>query len=285
MVPVVLAIVMPVGLTRADGSVALDLVLAVDVSGSVSTERFNLQKQGYAAAFRDRRVISAIKTAAGGSIAVTMTQWTGPHLQIQVVPWMSVTDEATANQLAKAVEEAPRQLHSGGTSISGAIDHAVKLLSDSPSQGMRRVIDLSGDGTNNHGRPAAQARDEAIAANIVINGLPILALDPNLDTYYRNNVIGGPGAFVIAVKNYEGFAEAIVRKLVLEIAGVPTRQQDARRANVSVGDAVNGMENQLGLGLVTLRSVGGCFACVAPPPMAAGPLRPDIGDQPSSHIP
>ena len=234
----------PIGLTRADNSVALDLVLAVDVSGSVSTERFDLQKQGYAAAFRDRRVISAIKTAAGGSIAVTMTQWTGPHLQIQVVPWMSVKDETTADQLAKAVEAAPRQLHSGGTSISGAIDHAVKLLSDSPSKGVRRVIDLSGDGANNNGRPAAEARDAAIAANIVINGLPILALDPNLETYYRNNVIGGPGAFVIAVKNYDGFAEAIVRKLVLEIAGIPVRHAAVRHANMTVGDTTNAMANQ-----------------------------------------
>jgi Protein of unknown function (DUF1194) len=248
----VLAIVMPVGLTRADNSVALDLVLAVDVSG-VSTERFNLQKQGYAAAFRDSRVLNAIKTAAGGSIAVTMTQWTGSLMQVQVVPWMFVKDEATANQLAKAVEAAPRQLHSGGTSISGAIDHAVKLLSDSPSKGMRRVIDLSGDGVNNHGRPAAQARDEAIAANIVINGLPILALDPNLETYYRNNVIGGPGAFVIAVKNYEGFAEAIVRKLVLEIAGVTAQESAGRYANLSVGDAAAGVENQPDLRLAEAR--------------------------------
>ena len=231
----VLSFASPIGFTRADSSTALDLVLAIDVSGSVSTERFELQKQGYVAAFRDPRVISVIKTAAGGSIAVTMTQWTGPHMQVQVVPWMSVEDEATANQLASAVEAAPRQLHSGGTSISGAIDHAVRLLSDSPSRGVRRVIDLSGDGANNHGRPAADARDEAIAANIVINGLPILALDPHLEAYYRNNVIGGPGAFLIAAKSYEAFAEAIVRKLVLEIAGAAPRGAD-RRADRSVGD-------------------------------------------------
>jgi Protein of unknown function (DUF1194) len=230
---------------RADSNVALDLVLAVDVSGSVSAERFELQKQGYVAAFRDSRVIRAIKTAAGGPIAVTMTQWTGPYMQIQVVPWMLVKDEATASQLAKALEAAPRQLFSGGTSISGAIDHAVKLLTDSPSKGVRRVIDLSGDGANNHGRPAAEARDAALAANIIINGLPILALDPNLEIYYRNNVIGGPGAFVIAARNYEAFAEAIVRKLVLEIAGSPASPEREKRAHVPVGDAPAGLESRL----------------------------------------
>ena len=239
-----LAVAASLGSARADSGAVLDLVLAMDVSGSVSPERFALQKQGYASAFRDLRVINAIKTAAGGSIAVTMTQWTGPQMQIQVVPWMSVNDETTANQLAKAVEAMPRQLHSGGTSISGAIDHAVRLLSGSPSKGVRRVIDISGDGANNNGRPAAVARDEAIAANIVINGLPILALDPNLEAYYRNNVIGGPGAFVIAVRNYEGFAEAIVRKLVLEIAGGVVPETAGKHANLSIGEAAAGMENQ-----------------------------------------
>ena len=216
----------------ADGSAVLDLVLAVDVSGSVSMERFALQRQGYAAAFRDPRVVRAITASAGGTVSVTMTQWTGPHMQVQVVPWMSVTDRATSHGLADAIDAAPRQLFSGGTSISGAIDHAAQLLADSPSSGARRVIDVSGDGTNNRGRPAAEARDAAVAAGIVINGLPILALEPGLESYYRSNVIGGPGAFAIAAESYESFAEAIVRKLVLEIAGDDTERSE-RRAKVT----------------------------------------------------
>lgn len=207
------------GLTNARAAaVVLELVLAVDVSGSVSAERYALQRQGYAAAFRDPRVVRSIANA-GGIVAVTMTQWTGPTMQVQVVPWTHVSDAGSAGRLADAIEAAARQLFSGGTSVSGAIDHAVRLMSDSPHAGIRRVIDVSGDGANNRGRPAAEARDAAISEGIVINGLPILALDHTLDAYYRDNVIGGPGAFMIAAETYESFAEAIVRKLVLEISG------------------------------------------------------------------
>jgi hypothetical protein len=131
---------------------------------------------------------------------------------------MPVGDEKTATAFANAIERAPRQLFGGGTSISGAIDHAATLFSLSPFRASRHVIDVSGDGSNNRGRPVTLARDAAIAAGIGINGLPILALEPDLDRYYYDNVIGGPGAFVVAARNYETFADAILKKLIMEIA-------------------------------------------------------------------
>ncbi len=202
----------------AQTPVDLQLVLAVDASGSVNQERFELQKQGYAAAFRTPQVLQAIGAGARQSIAVAMVQWTGPTLHVVVVDWMLVHDKASANALAGAIAAAPRQLFGGGTSLSGAIDVALELLAHSPYRGERRAIDISGDGSNNRGRPAALARDAAVQAGVVINGLPILTLEPDLDTYYRENVIGGPGSFVIAVRSYDAFAEAILNKLVTEIA-------------------------------------------------------------------
>jgi hypothetical protein len=203
---------------RAQSTVDLQLVLAVDASGSIDQRRFELQQQGYVAAFRDPRVLRAIQSGATQGIAVTMVQWTGPALQIQVLPWTLINDATTAHAFAAAIATTPRQLFSGGTSISGAIDYAVPLLLESPFQGTRRVIDISGDGFNNRGRSAASARDDAVRAGITINGLPILALEPDLDRYFSDLVIGGPGAFVIAAKSYETFAEAILKKLIREMA-------------------------------------------------------------------
>jgi hypothetical protein len=202
----------------AQTAVDLHLVLAVDASGSVDQVRFELQKRGYVAAFRHARVLQAIRSGANQAIAVTMVQWTGPMMQVQVVGWMMVGDEESAAAFAAAIERAPRQLFGGGTSISGAIDHAATLFPRSPFRGGRRVIDVSGDGSNNRGRPVTLARDEAVAAGIAINGLPILALEPDLDRYYYDSVIGGPGAFVVTAKDYETFADAILKKLVTEIA-------------------------------------------------------------------
>ena len=184
-------------------SVDLALVLAVDASGSVDQVRFELQKQGYVAAFRHPRVIGAIQSGPAGAIAVIMMQWTGPALQVTAVPWTKISDATSANAFADAIARAPRALFSGGTSISGAIDTSMALLFDNPYRAARRVIDISGDGANNRGRSVNQARDEAIARGVGINGLPILALEPNLDSYYKDNVIGGPGAFMIAAKDFE----------------------------------------------------------------------------------
>jgi hypothetical protein len=203
---------------RAASPVDLALVLAVDASGSVSEARFELQKQGYAAAFRDPRVLAAIRATSTQSIAVTMFQWTGPRLQIQVVPWLPIKDAASAEALAAAIEAAPRRLFGGGTSISGAIDYARALLAQAPDEPARRVIDVSGDGSNNSGRPVTLARDEAVRAGIGINGLPILTVEPDLDRYYRDFVIGGPGAFMVPATSYGTFAQAIIKKLINEIA-------------------------------------------------------------------
>ncbi len=198
--------------------VDLQLVLAVDVSGSVNQTRFELQRQGYAAAFRHPRVLRAIQSGSTQSIAVTMTQWTGPNLNIQVLPWTLIRDAASANAFADAIERAPRQLYSGGTSISGAIDFAAMLMPGSPYRGIKRVIDVSGDGSNNRGRQVELARDDAVRAGITINGLPILSLEPYLDRYYFDRVIGGPGAFMIPAESYDTFADAVLKKLIMEIA-------------------------------------------------------------------
>ena len=194
------------------------LVLAVDASGSVNQTRFELQRRGYAEAFRDPQVLNSIRGLSTGSIAVTMVQWTGPSMQVQVVPWTLVKDGGSAKSFADAIEAAPRQLFGGGTSLSGAIDHAMLLLPGAPFRGLKRVIDVSGDGSNNRGRDVREARDEAVRAGVVINGLPIVSLEYDLDKYYFNNVIGGPGAFIVPADSYDNFAQAVLRKLVLEIA-------------------------------------------------------------------
>ena len=151
-----------------------------------------------------------------------MMQWTGPTMQVHAVPWTLLDGEEAAFAFADAIEAAPRRLFGGGTSISGAIDQGLRLLAASPLHATRRIIDVSGDGSNNRGRPVTEARDEAVARDVRINGLPILALEPGLDAYFRDHVIGGPGAFVIAAESYETFAAAILNKLILEIAWRPS---------------------------------------------------------------
>jgi hypothetical protein len=210
----------PASPSRAETVVDLQLVLAVDASGSVSEARFELQKQGYVAAFRNPELLRAIQSGRG--IGVTMMQWTGPSLQIQTVSWTFINDEASMRAFAAAGEAAPRRLYGGGTSISGAIDHGMALFDQSPFRGGRKVIDISGDGRNNRGRPSADARDEAVRAGISINGLPILAVEPDLEEFYRTNVIGGPGAFVIPAATFETFGDAILKKLIIEISGAPS---------------------------------------------------------------
>jgi hypothetical protein len=204
--------------TNALPTTDIVLALMVDASGSVNQERFELQRRGYADAFRNNQVLNAIRGGSTGSIVVIMVQWTGPQMQALAVPWTLIKDEASANAFADAIEAAPRQLFGGGTSVSGAIDHAMLLLQAAPYRGLKRVIDISGDGSNNRGRDVREARDEAVRAGVIINGLPIVSLEYDLDKYYFNNVIGGPGAFIVPADSYENFAQAIVRKLILEIA-------------------------------------------------------------------
>ena len=206
---------------RAAETVDLQLVLAVDASGSVSQRRFDLQRDGYAAAFRNQQVLRAIFSGVNQSIAITMFQWTGPRLHTQVIPWMAIRDDASAKAAADAIAATQRHIFGGGTSISGAMDFAMQLFPQSEFTGVRRVIDISGDGANNNGRSIITARQDALQAGVTINGLPILSVEPDLDEYYEKFVIGGEGAFMVACKSYEDFAGAIVKKLIAEIAAIP----------------------------------------------------------------
>lgn len=212
--------------------VDLALVLAVDVSRSIDDDEFQLQRRGYAEAFRNPAVITAIRGTPRGAIAVTFVEWAGAEFQRVVVPWTVISDGESSQLFAEAIQREPRSFY-GWTSISGAIDYAVRLIETSAYRDgpVRRVIDISGDGVNNSGRPAASARDAAITRGIAINGLVIMndnpnpgfgsAFQPALDQFYRDNVIGGQGAFVIAVDDFESFAYAILNKLIREISALP----------------------------------------------------------------
>jgi hypothetical protein len=207
---------------RAQTEVDLKLALMVDASGSVDRYRFELQKRGYVAALRNPRVLSAVMGGRTQSIAISMVQWTGPFLQSVVLPWTLIKDEASIKTAATVVENTPRQLFGGGTSISGAIDYAMGMFPQAPFKTERQVIDISGDGSNNGGRSVIRARDEAVAKDVTINGLPILAVEPYLDQYYRDYVIGGPGAFMIVAKDFETFGDAVLKKMIIEIAANDT---------------------------------------------------------------
>jgi len=200
--------------------VDLELVLAVDSSGSIDDDEFTLQIRGYAEALTHPAVIRAIQSGAYRAIAVTYVQWSGPAIQKQAVGWTMIRDEASAQAFAGAMTAARREIYGGGTSLSGAIDFARPLFGRG-FEGTRRAIDISGDGTNNRGREPDGARDEAIREGLIINGLAILTDFIYLDTYYRDHVIGGPGAFVIPAENFASFAAAILNKLIREIAEAP----------------------------------------------------------------
>jgi hypothetical protein len=198
--------------------VDLALVLAVDVSGSVNNERFELQRRGYAEAFASREVMDAIAAGENHAIVVTLVEWSGAGHQRQMIGWTLVEDATSAESFGSAVAEASRAF-SDWTSISGAIDYSVALFAEAHADSTRRVIDISGDGINNNGRSVTEARDAAVDAGITLNGLPILTEYPNLDAYYRDNVIGGPGAFELTASDFNTFGAAILDKLVREIAG------------------------------------------------------------------
>lgn len=211
-------------------AVDLELVLAVDVSGSVDEEEAALQRQGYVAAVSDPEIIRAIRSGILGRIAVTYFEWAGDGWQIPVVDWTLIDSAAAARTFSKKLSHA--SVGSGPwTSISQAIDFGAALFGTSNFDGTRRIIDVSGDGPNNTGGLVVAARDAAVARRITINGLPIIndrfnisrAPMPNLDLYYRNCVIGGPGAFIVVAHGFRSFAKAIRRKLILEIAGIMPR--------------------------------------------------------------
>ena len=202
---------------RADVDVAL--VLAVDSSGSVSEERLTMQIQGYLDAIRHPSFIDAVRGGIRGRIGLTFVTWTDARRQEQTVPWQVIDDAATAERFCQGVQNALRPIP-GWTSISGAIDFCAGLLLTCGYAATRRVIDISGDGSNNDGRPVTEARDAAVAAGLVINGLPIIEVEPDLERYYRENVIGGPDSFVVVARDTGSFGAAILRKLLVEVAGI-----------------------------------------------------------------
>ena len=202
-------------------SVDLTLVLATDASGSISHDRMTLQIHGCVQALQNPNVIAAVRAGRHGRIAVTFVQWSGRERQDQVIDWTLIEDEPSARSLAAAIMNADRPIP-GATSISGAIDFSVKLFTDCGYRATRRVIDISGDGRDNDGdRDVTEARDEAVAAGITINGLPILGVEEELDLYYQQEVIGGPDAFMIVADDFTSFGSAILHKLIREIAFVP----------------------------------------------------------------
>jgi hypothetical protein len=219
---------------RPTASVAADdvdllLVLAADVSRSIDDEKFQLQREGYTAAISDPRVLDAIRSGRNGRIGLTFVEWSGVGAQRVVIDWATVGDAASAKDFGDRLAEAPRSF-ADRTSISGAIEFAMSKLAQAPFQSGRRTIDISCDGTNNAGRDVAAARDEAVAKGVTINGLVILSDNPlpwnpghtnppgGLDSYYRNNVVGGPGAFVRVAQNFNSFGEAIIAKMIAEVA-------------------------------------------------------------------
>lgn len=206
--------------------VDLQLILAVDCSRSIDSEEFALQTEGYVAAFLHPAIARAIQSGPQRRIAVTYVQWAGPTTQIPVVGWTIIDGPQSAALFAQRIGETPRQVFGGGTSLSGVIDYARRSFAEQRPHalGGRQVLDISGDGTNNIGRQAPFARDEAVAAGLIINGLTILNEQPWLDDYFRDNIVGGPGAFVIAAADYGAFASAILAKLIREIAAVAPPQ-------------------------------------------------------------
>lgn len=200
--------------------VDLELVLAVDASGSVDAYEFALQMRGIAAAFRDPEVQAALTATGDRGVAVVLVQWSGRRQQAVVVDWLRLFDAVSADRFAAQVEGAGR-LILGETAVASALDFARELLTHNSFQGHRQVIDISGDGPNNAGRAPEAARDEATAAGITINGLAIINEILDLDHYYREHVIGGPDAFLVRARDYEDFAEAMRVKLIREIRGAP----------------------------------------------------------------
>lgn len=212
-----------------DLPVDLELILLVDVSGSVDAQEAELQRKGYADALNNERVIEAIRTGPMGRIAVTYIEWADDTYQNVIVGWSVIDGPAAAQGFADRLLAAPINT-AFWTSIGSAIDFAARQFDGNGAEGVRRVIDISGDGYSNRGRPPGEARDAAVAAGITINGLPILNTRPNpwggmppvdLDAYYEQHVIGGPGAFVQVAGDFTSFGEAILAKLVREIAALP----------------------------------------------------------------
>jgi Protein of unknown function (DUF1194) len=234
------AAVLPTAASAAD-KVDLLLVLAADVSRSIDAAKFQLQREGYAAAVADPHVLDAIQSGLNGKIGLSFVEWSGVGAQRTVIDWTAISDAASAKGFGDRLLEAPRSF-ADRTSISGAIEFAVGQFDRAPFESARHTIDISGDGTNNAGRDVTVLRDEAVAKGVIINGLVILSDNPlswnpdhtnppgGLANYYRDNVIGGPTAFVRVAKDFNAFGDAIIEKMVAEVsqAHQPQRHQAGR---------------------------------------------------------
>jgi Protein of unknown function (DUF1194) len=207
-------------------AVDVELILAVDVSYSMDMDELAVQREGYAQAIVSKEFLQALKAGQIGKIAVTYFEWAASNDQKIIIPWRVIEGPETADAVAEEILKTPIR-RASRTSISGAINFAVPLFEENPYHGLRRVIDISGDGPNNNGAPVTGARDAALEKGITINGLPIMVKEPsystmdieNLDFYYEDCVIGGPGSFVVPIKDRDKFKEAIRTKLLLEVAG------------------------------------------------------------------
>ncbi|GAB4179708.1 MAG: hypothetical protein OHK0024_18140 [Thalassobaculales bacterium] len=222
----VLLLLFAAGMARAQ-EVDVELVFAVDGSGSIDEAEFALQRQGYAEAITDPKVIRVIQAGAIGRIAVALMEWGAAESQHTIVDWMVIHDAASAHAFAERVLRAPRAAW-GYNSISGAIDHSRRLIETNGFEGLRKVIDVSADGGHYGGRPVRQARDEAVAAGITINGLVIMTPHGGLryrgmplDEHFEQDVIGGAGAFVMTVESRAKIATTLLAKLIREIAATP----------------------------------------------------------------
>jgi hypothetical protein len=225
------------GETRAQNTDLL-LVLAADVSRSIDEGEFELQRKGYAAALSDPRVLAAIRGGSNGTAAICFVEWSGAGEQMVVVDWTVIRDDEDAGGLSASILAAPRSFM-GRTSISGAIDFAMERFAAAKPRSNKRIIDISGDGTNNSGRPVTEARDQALAEGVTINGLAIVNDKPNpgyafhtqppggLPEWYRQNVIGGPGSFLRVVEDFQSFADAMTNKLVSEIVSLASQERSA----------------------------------------------------------
>jgi len=206
--------------------VDVELVLATDISYSMDMDELAVQREGYAQAIVSKEFLQALKSLPNGKIAITYFEWAASSDQKIIIPWRLIDGPESADAVANEIMKTPVR-RASRTSISGAIYFAMPLFEQNPYHGLRRVIDISGDGPNNNGSPVLGARDEALSKGIVINGLPIMVKEPsystmdidNLDWYYEDCVIGGPGSFVVSIKDRDKFKEAIRTKLLLEVAG------------------------------------------------------------------
>jgi Protein of unknown function (DUF1194) len=236
---------------EATPSVDVELILAVDVSYSMDLDELAIQREGYAQAIVSKEFLQALKAGPNGKIAVTYFEWAASSDQKIIIPWRVIDGPETADAVASEIMKTPIR-RASRTSISGAINFAMPLFDENPHRGLRRVIDISGDGPNNNGAPVVTARDAALEKGIVINGLPIMVKEPsystmdidNLDYYYEDCVIGGPGSFVVTIDERDKFKEAIRTKLLLEVAGrtperriVPVAEKEPR-VNCLIGEKI-----------------------------------------------